>query len=113
VPVSELLQQSGPYGAVIALISLIAYWLRLRDVRLMAKKHGVDHALRYAEILFRPKWLPRRPTWGTVESRDETSPPQLGSRPGGGRDDLRDRRSSGGVERADPDESGDDQPGAA
>jgi hypothetical protein len=53
VPVSELLQQSGPYGAVIALISFLAYWLRLRHIRLMAKEHSPDYALRYANILFR------------------------------------------------------------
>jgi len=108
VPVYELLQQPGPYGAAIALISLVAYWLRLRDVRLMAKKHGVDYALRYAEILFRPKWLPRRPSTDAVEGGK--APPRL---PAARRDELRDRRGSGGPDRADPVEPGDDQPGAA
>ena len=113
MPVPELLQQYGPYGAVIAAISLVAYWLRLRHVRLMADTHGPEYALRYADILFRPKWLPRRSTSGSVEPRDEGAPLQPPSQPAAGRDDLRDRRGSGGLERADPNEPGDDQPGAA
>lgn len=111
MPVSELLQQYGPYGAVIALISLVAYWLRLRHVRVMADKHGPEYALRYADILFRPKWLPRRPT--IVEHRDDKALLQPSGQAATSRDDLPDRRGNGVAERADPSEPGDDRPGAA
>lgn len=55
----DLLQQYGPYGAVFAVLSLLILWLKLRHVRYMAGKHGPDHALRYASILFKTKQVPR------------------------------------------------------